>query len=63
MHIMSASGYKRLYNYINDLVYIGLPANIYYAYACLLNVLLELGLDISKEKLVTPTTLLICLDI
>ena len=61
----------RLYNYIDDLVYIAPPPpppppppdEIHNAYNYLTNLLQQLGLDISKEKLVPPTTSLICLGI
>ena len=60
---MASQGHTRLYNYIDDLVYIGLPDEIHKAYNYLLNLLQQLGLDISQEKLVPPTTTLICLGI
>ena len=62
-YIMTSQGYTRLYNYIDDLVYIGPPDEIYNAYNYIIKLLQQLGLDISKEKLVPPTTSLICLGI
>ena len=62
-YIMASQGHTRLYNYIDDLVYIGLPDEIHKAYNYLLNLLQQLGLDISQEKLVPPTTALVCLGI
>ena len=57
---MASLGYKRLYNYKDDLIYIGHP-KINQAYAALLNILAELGLGISQKKLVESTTSVICL--
>ena len=51
------------YNYIDDLIYAGLPANIYESYTTLIKVLQDLGLEISPSKLVPPTTRAICLGI
>ena len=62
-YIMASQGYTRLYNYIDDLVYIGLLDEIYNAYNYLINLLQQLGLQISQEKLVSPTTSLVCLGI
>ena len=62
-YIMASQGYNRLYNYIDDLVYIGTPEDIYNAYYYLIDLLQQLGLEISKEKLVPPTTSLVCLGI
>ena len=62
-YIMASQGYTRLYNYIDDLLYIGPPDEIYNAYNYLLDLLQQLGLEISQEKLVPPTTSLICLGI
>ena len=46
-----------LFNYIDDLLYTGLSSEI------LLDLLQELGLDISHKKLVSPATSVICLGI
>ena len=62
-YIMASQGHTRLYNYIDDLIYIAPPDEIHEAYNYLLNLLQQLGLDISQEKLVPPTTTLICLGI
>ena len=62
-HIMRQHGFPGLWNYIDDLIYIGLPSNIYNSYQFLLNLLQDLGLAISPEKLVAPTTSAICLGI
>ena len=50
-------------NYIDDLIYIGLPSQIYNAYEYQLSLLQELGLDISQEKLIPPSTSEVCLGI
>ena len=57
-YIMASQGYTRLYNYIDDLVFIGPPDGIYNACSYLINLLQQLGLDISKEKLVPPLPLI-----
>ena len=44
-------GYPNLYNYIDDLVYTGLPGEIQQSYQTLLALLKELGLEISHSKL------------
>ena len=60
---MASHGYKGLYNYIDDLIYIGLPSEIQDSYQFLLQLLQNLGLDISVSKLVSPSTSVICLGI
>ena len=52
-----------LYNYIDDLIYIGLPQDIHTSYSTLMALLQELGLEISQSKLVPPTTNAVCLGI
>ena len=52
-----------LYNYIDDLVYTGLPEDICDSYNTLTRLLQELGLEISQSKLVAPTNCAICLGI
>ena len=52
-----------LYNYIDDLVYTGLPEHIYDSYNTLTGLLQELGLEISQSKLVAPTTCAVCLGV
>ena len=61
--IMKKFGYPNLLNYIDDLVYIGLPSEIEASYQCLLDLLQQLGLEISRKKLVAPSTAAICLGI
>ena len=60
---MASHGYKGLVNYIDDLIYTGLPSEIQDSYQFLLNLLQELGLGISFNKLVPPATSVICLGI
>ena len=55
--------YPNLYNYIDDLIYTGLPGDIQQSYERLKAILAELGLEISSSKLVSPTTVAICLGI
>ena len=62
-YIMTKFGYPNLLNYIDDLIYIGLPSNITASYDFLLHLLQELGLDISENKLVAPSTSVVCLGI
>ena len=62
-HIMRQHGFPHLWNYIYDLIYTGLPSQIYPAYRFLLNLLSQLGLDISPEKLVPSATAVTCLGI
>ena len=62
-HIMAKHGFPGLYNYIDDLIFTGLPSKIHLAYEFLKNLLSELGLDISDKKLVPPSTSAVCLGI
>ena len=62
-YIMTSHGYKGLFNYIDDLIYTGLPSEIHDSYQFLLNLLQELGLDISYKKLIAPATSVVCLGI
>ena len=55
--------FPHLYNYIDDLIYTGLPHNIYQSYTTLMALLQELGQEISQSKLVPPTTIAVCLGI
>ena len=52
-----------LCNYIDDLIYTGLPQEIHSSYTTLIALLQELGLEISQSKLVPPTTTAVCLGI
>ena len=62
-HIMAKHGFTGLYNYIDDLIFTGLPSKINLAYEFLQNLLQDLGLDISRKKLVPPSTSVVCLGI
>ena len=60
---MQQHGFPHLFNYIDDLIYTGLPSNINDSFQFLLKLLQELGLDISQKKLVPPSTSVVCLGI
>ena len=45
---MKNFGHNALMNYIDDLIYIGLPSKIYNSYHKLLFLLDELGLEVSQ---------------
>ena len=60
---MQQHGFPHLFNYIDDLIYTGLPANIHNSFQFLLNLIQELGLEISQKKLVPPSTSVVCLGI
>ena len=51
---MKKFGYPNLLNYIDDLIYIGLPSDIQASYQCLLDL---------QKKLIAPSTAVICLGI
>ena len=50
-------------NYIDDLIYTGLPSNVHNSFQFLLSLLQELSLEISQKKLVSPSTSVVCLGI
>ena len=60
---MQQHGFPHLFNYIDNLIYIGLPSNIHASFRFLLKLLQDLGLDISRKKLVAPDTAVTCLGI
>ena len=62
-HVMNTRGYKHFYNYIDDLIYIGLPHEIHQSFQFLQDLLKDLGLTISQDKLVPPSTSVVCLGI
>ena len=62
-YIMTSHGHTGLFNYIDDLIYTSLPSEIQNSYHFLLNLLQDLGLDISTKKLVSPATSVTCLGI
>ena len=61
--IMKQHGFNNLFNYIDDLIYVGLPHEIHKSFKFLQEVLLDLGLEISSSKLVPPTKSAVCLGI
>ena len=61
--IMNKNGFPDLYNYVDDLLYCGLPSNIHKSFAFLSNLLHQLGLKVNPKKLVEPSTSVICLGI
>ena len=62
-YIMNKNGHNALLNYIDDLIYCGLPSNIGSSYKFLLDLPQDLGLDISAKKLCPPNTKVTCLGI
>ena len=60
---MNKNGFTGLQNYIDDLIYIGLPSLIRTPYKFSLSLLQQLGLQVSSENLCPPSTKVICLDI
>ena len=62
-YIMKLQGCDNLMNYIDDLIYIGLPSKIHQFYQFLLSFLQDLGLQVSQSKLVSPHTEVTCLGI
>ena len=62
-HIMKQHGFHYLYNYVDDLIYCGLPSKIQQPFYTLLKLLTQLGLDINLKKLLAPCTSLVCLGI
>ena len=60
---MKEHGFPNLYNYINDLIYIGLLSKIDCAFTFRQKLLGKLGLQISDKKLVPPSTSVVCLGI
>ena len=61
--IMKQHNHNALLNYIDDLIYIGLPSTIHDSYQFLLSLLQDLGLEVSDSKLVPPSTCVTCLGI
>ena len=60
---MKKHNHNALLNYIDDLIYIGLPSKIHQSYQFLLSLLKDLGLEVSDSKLVPPSTCVTCLGI
>ena len=57
---MASNGFHTFFNYIDDLIYIGLPSEIQDSFEFLTKLLQQLGLDISSKKLVPPSTSVVC---
>ena len=60
---MTQYGHPYLHNYIDDLIYFGLPSKIHSAYDCLIELLHDLDLDNSYKKLHPSDTQVVCLGI
>ena len=60
---MKKHNHNALLNYIDDLIYIGLPSKIHQSYQFLLSLLKDLRLEVSDSKLVPPSTCVTCLGI
>ena len=60
---MQQKGFPHLQNYLDDFIYIGLPSSVDKAYQSFLDLLQELGLEISSKKLHPPDTKVVCLGI
>ena len=60
---MAKNGHNAIMNYIDDLIYCGLPSTVNQSYQFLLNLLQDLGLNISHKKLCPPDTEVIYLGI
>ena len=61
--IMKQHGFNNLFNYIDDLIYVGLPHKILKSFKFLQELLLDLGVEITSSKLVPPTKSAVCLGI
>ena len=61
-HIMRQKGYD-IMNYIDDILEIDVPSKIEASFDALQSLLHDLGFEISKKKLVAPTTSMNCLGI
>ena len=57
---MNKNGFPDLHNYVDDLLYCGLPSNIYKSFVFLSDLLHQLGLEINPNKLVEPSTSVVC---
>ena len=58
-YIMKQHGHNALMNYVDGLIYIGLPSKIHQSY----QFLQDLGLQVSQSKLIPPHTQVTCLGI
>ena len=60
---MKQKSHKALFNYNDNLIYVGQPSKIMHSYTLVLSLLQDLGLEVSQSKLVAPSTEDICLGI
>ena len=60
---MKQQGFPHLHNYVDDLIYCGLPSNIHLSFETLLELLIKLGLTINPKKLVALCTSRVSLGI
>ena len=60
---MKNHGFHTIFNYIDDLIYVGLPHKIHRSFTFLQHLLQDLGLEVSPSKLVAPATQVMCLGI
>ena len=61
-YIMKNHGFYTMFNYIDNLIYVGLPHEIP-SFTFLQYLLRDLGLEVSPSKLVAPATQVVCLGI
>ena len=62
-YIMKNQGFPTMFNYIDDLIHVRLPHEIDQSFKFLQHLLRDLGLEVSSNKLVAPTTQITCLGI
>ena len=62
-YIMKNHGFHTISNYIDDLIYVGLPHEIHQSFTFLQHLLQDQGLEVSPSKLVAPATQVVCLGI
>ena len=60
---MTQRGHNSLMNYIDDLLYVDTPTQIWDSYHYLFKLLHELGLEVSQSKLIPPSSQVICLGV
>ena len=61
--IMRKCDFSELFNYVDDLIYCGMPLNIPYTFGMLSDLLHQLGLDINLKTLLAPTTSMVSFSI